>query len=193
MNNPKKKKHASLIKVISISVVSLSCFALGAFVGQHFGDKKQTHNLEQDQDNESGTLDNARSVASVDSYGKVLIVGKKQKTTSFEGTNRAIASVDEDALDDRADGSGKYTIAITTYEKKDLAIIHVEELRSQGFIESFYVKTGSDPSEYQVNIGIYDTRKDAISKKNSLSQILDLSEATVKLQNNSLIKVNFEY
>ncbi len=75
-----------------------------------------------------------------------------------------------------------------------MAIIHVEELRSQGFIESFYVKVEEEEDQpmYQVNIGLFESRQDATNKKNSLSQIIDLSDATIKLQKDSIIKVNYD-
>ena len=184
----KKKKYGTLIKVTSVSVIAMSCFVLGVFVGKFFGDTKETYN---NQDDTSEVSEDKRSLASVESGRKLIVVSKKPKA-SFKGTARGIASVDAYSDDQEDSSSDKYTIAITQYEKRDMAIIHVEELRSQGFIESFYVKVSSEPPSYQVNIGLYDTREDAVDKKNSLSQILDLSDATIKLQSDSIIKVSYD-
>ncbi len=77
--NKSKQTYGSLIKVISVSIVAMSCFVLGAFVGRYFGDKQDSYNSEEIQNSkqEGAAEPNKRSLASAETGGQVVIVGKK--------------------------------------------------------------------------------------------------------------------
>ena len=184
----KQEQYKPIIKIISVSFISLVCFVLGAFVGKYFSQKQDQIELKNDytessNDNEDGS-NYKRNVASTEESQKVVIVGKKRDGGSFINTNRGIASVANSDMDNPSDYImlGKYTIVVAEYNLRDRAILHVEELKNRGLIESFYVNISDvDRQTYRVNIGLYDTKQEALDRKESLSEIVDLSNAVVKV------------